>query len=213
LKEGARGQVTARPARMTDEKLLSQARGGDERAFMVLYERHRLPVFRFAYRMLNSAAVAEEVTHDCFLDLIRRPEGFDPTRAALRTYLFAAARNLSAKHFRRHACEESYEEAAAELAGADDDGPLQRVLRAEAAGAVRRAVSELPPAQREVVVLFEYEGLSLAEVAAVTGSDAGAVKSRLHRARVRLRRELAPFFEDGARRAEKAGSRAEEAYR
>jgi len=186
---------------MTDEKLLREAGGGDESAFMALYERHRLPVFRFAYRMLNSSALAEEVTHDCFLGLIREPGRFDPARAALRTYLFAAARNLSAKHFRRYSCEESYEESAAGLPGDCDDGPLQRVLREEAADAVRRAVAALPPAQREVVVLFEYEGLSLAEVAEVVGSDAGAVKSRLHRARQRLRRELAPFFENGARAA------------
>jgi RNA polymerase sigma-70 factor (ECF subfamily) len=188
---------------MTDEKLLKQAARGDESAFMALYERHRLPVFRFAYRMLNSAALAEEVTHDCFLGLIREPARFDSSRAALRTYLFAAARNLSAKHFRRHACEESYEGAMG-LCDEAEDGPLQRVLREEEAEAVRRAVSALPPSQREVVVLFEYEGLSLADVAAVVGTDAGAVKSRLHRARQRLRRELAPFFETGARAAEEA---------
>lgn len=184
---------------ITDENLLKRAAAGDESAFKSLYERHRPPVFRFAYRMLNSAALAEEVTHDCFLGLIREPSRFDPTRAALRTYLFAAARNLALKHLRRYADHESYDEAAASLPDVLEDGPLQTVLRAEAAGAVRRAVVALPEAQREVIVLFEYEGLSLAEVAAVVGADTGAVKSRLHRARQRLRRELAPFFESGAR--------------
>src|SRR5438105_8063078 len=61
---------------MTDEKLLQRAGRGDEAAFLALYERHRTTVFRFAYRMLGSAAVAEELTHDCFLSLVRRPEGF-----------------------------------------------------------------------------------------------------------------------------------------
>ncbi|HKG16014.1 MAG TPA: sigma factor, partial [Pyrinomonadaceae bacterium] len=81
---------------MTDEKLLQRAGRGDEAAFLTLYERHRDTVFRFAYRMLGSAALAEEVAHDCFLSLVRRPDAFDPSRAALRTYLYAAVRNLSA---------------------------------------------------------------------------------------------------------------------
>jgi RNA polymerase sigma-70 factor (ECF subfamily) len=59
---------------------------------------------------------------------------------------------------------------------------------------VRVAVSELPPLQREAIVLFEYEGLSLAEVASVCETDVGTVKARLHRARGRLRRTLAPYL-------------------
>ena len=92
---------------MTDEKLLQKAGRGDEAAFLALYERHRDTVFRFAYRVLGSAALAEEVAHDCFLSLVRRPEAFDPSRASLRTYLYAAARNLSLKHLRRHGGESS----------------------------------------------------------------------------------------------------------
>ena len=64
----------------------------------------------------------------------------------------------------------------------------------EAAEAVRRAVQALPPLQREAVVLFEYEALSLVEIAAVCDTDVGTVKSRLHRARERLRKTLAPFL-------------------
>jgi len=59
---------------------------------------------------------------------------------------------------------------------------------------VRRAVEELPPLQREAFVLFEYEELPLAEIAAIVGADAGAVKARLHRARQHLKRRLAPYL-------------------
>ena len=86
---------------MTDERLLKRASRGDEAAFLLLYERHRDAVYRFAYRMLGRAALAEDVTHDCFLSLIKQPARFDPSRAVrLRTYLYAAARNLAMKHFR-----------------------------------------------------------------------------------------------------------------
>jgi RNA polymerase sigma-70 factor, ECF subfamily len=182
------------PVEMTDEKLLQKASRGDEAAFLTLYERHRATVFRFAYRMLGSAALAEELTHDCFLSLVRRPEGFDPTRAALRTYLYAAVRNLVAKHFRRHGGEFPVEELENEPAVEEREQPLRRLLDAELAEEVRCAVEALPPLQREVVILVEYEELTLAETAKVVGADVGAVKSRLHRARARLRRTLSPYF-------------------
>lgn len=179
---------------MTDEKLLQKAARGDEAAFLTLYERHRATVFRFAYRMLGSSALAEELTHDCFLSLVRRPEGFDPARASLRTYLYAAVRNLSAKHLRRHGGEFSVDELEDEPAAEEREEPLRRLLDAELSEEVRRAVASLPALQREVVVLVEYEELSLAEVASVVGADVGTVKSRLHRARRRLRRSLSPYF-------------------
>jgi len=182
---------------MTDETLLHKACRGDEAAFLALYERHRETVFRFAFRMLGSAALAEEVTHDCFLSLVSPPLRFDPSRAALRTYLYAAVRNLSSKHFRRHGGELPVEDVEEALAAPERDEPLRKVLEAELSEEVRRAVAALPPLQREVVVLFEYEELSLAEVAAVVGADTGTVKSRLHRARQGLRRALAPYFKSG----------------
>jgi RNA polymerase sigma-70 factor (ECF subfamily) len=74
------------------------------------------------------------------------------------------------------------------------DEPLTRLLNAELSEIVRRAVQELPPLQREALLLFEYEELSLAEVAEVVGADAGTVKARLFRARRSLRRTLAPHL-------------------
>ena len=84
----------------SDNALLDAARQGDERAFEVLYRRHRDPVFRFAWRLSGSESAAEDLAHDCFLGLLRAPERFDPDRASLRTYLFAAVRNLALKRLR-----------------------------------------------------------------------------------------------------------------
>ena len=72
--------------------------------------------------------------------------------------------------------------------------PLRRLLDEELAAKVQEAVSSLPPLQREALVLFEYEGLPLSEIANVVGTDVGAVKSRLHRARERLRNSLAQYL-------------------
>jgi RNA polymerase sigma-70 factor, ECF subfamily len=182
---------------MTDERLLARARQGDEAAFVQLYERHRGLVFRFAYRLSQSVEWAEEITHDCFMQLLKEPQRFasDAARASLRTWLCAIARNLVYKRLRRHGHEVEWEEGGdARLASANLE-PLQRVLSSEIAEAVRQAVAALPPLQREALILFEYEELSLREIAALADTDIGTIKARLHRARAGLRLALAPYQE------------------
>jgi RNA polymerase sigma-70 factor, ECF subfamily len=183
------------PERLTDELLLQKAGEGDQAAFRELYDRYRYPIFRFAYRLLGEVGVAEDVTHDCFLSLIRKPENFRPERASLKTYLYAAARNLSLKHFRSQGRETGLDEVAEEPKESPRRGPLRRLLDEELATQVREAVFSLPPLQREALILFEYEGLSMSEVAEIAGADVGAVKARLYRAREGLRRMLRPYLE------------------
>ena len=186
---------------MTDERLLAEASRGDEAAFLALYQRHRDPVFRFAYRLLGSAELAEDVAHDCFLSLLRQPGRFDAARASLRTYLLAAARNLAMKHFRGSRGEDALEDLAEDLTVHERHGQLRQLLDEELSREVRRAIDELPPLQREALILFEYEELTLVEIASVVGADVGTVKARLYRARQRLKRQLAPYFKSDAEAA------------
>ena len=147
--------------------------------------------------MLGSAEAAEDVTHDCFLSLIRDPGRFDENKASLRTYLFAAARNQSAKrylNFNREAPLDDYSET---FSSPDSHQPSQRVLDDELAAEVRRAIASLPPLQREALVLFEYEDLSLAEIGDIVGADSNTVKARLFRARDKLRASLGRYFRIG----------------
>ena len=182
------------PEKTTDEVLLNKAGKGDQAAFLELYERYREPIFRFAYRLLGSVEIAEDVTHDCFLSLIRKPENYRPERASLKTYLYAAARNLALKHFRSQGRETGLDEVIEEPKDSSRRGPLRRLLDEELATLVREAVFSLPPLQREALILFEYEGLSLNEVAEIAGTDAGAIKARLYRAREGMRRMLRPYM-------------------
>ena len=174
--------------------MLKRAGEGDQAAFLELYDRHRQPIFRFAYRLLGEVDIAEDVTHDCFLSLIRKPENFRPERASLRTYLFAAARNLALKHFRNSGRETGLDEVTQEPQLSSRQGPLRKLLDEELATEVRKAVFSLAPLQREALILYEYEGLSLNDIAEITGADVGAVKGRLYRARERLKSILRPYL-------------------
>jgi RNA polymerase sigma-70 factor, ECF subfamily len=181
--------------RSTDEQLLERANLGDRTAFLELYEKHRGRILAFAYRMLGSVELAEDITHDCFVSLINNSSRFDPSRAPLRSYLFAAARNLALKHFNKKSRESSIEDLPEEFdPPVIEEQPLGRLISAELSAEVRRVIMELPPLQREVLLLFEYEELSLAEIAIAVSADVGTVKARLHRARERLRKNFSHYF-------------------
>jgi RNA polymerase sigma-70 factor (ECF subfamily) len=153
--------------------------------FQDAFEQHKDVVYRFAWRMSGPAA-AEDITQDVFVSLLRQPDRFDPARGTLRAFLLGIARNLALKRWRsEHRFEPLDDEAmAAEVIDFD---------RLDVGDMVGQAVRTLGPLQREVVILAEYEGLTLAEIARTVDADVGTVKSRLHRARENLRRMLAPL--------------------
>jgi RNA polymerase sigma-70 factor (ECF subfamily) len=187
------------PDENRDESLLARARHGEEAALLSLYERYHARMFRFARRLLDSTQTAEDVVHDCFLDLVRAPPedsaDFDAARGTLGNYLLGMVRHRALKTFRRTARECELDEDVSERRCAPaNDEPLRRLLENELSEVVRRAVAGLPPLQREALVLFEYEELSLAEVAGVVGADVGTVKARLFRARRSLQKTLAPYL-------------------
>lgn len=176
-----------------DPRLLMEARRGDEGSFLSLYDRYRMPLYRFAYRLTGSTAAAEDVVQECWMAVLRGR--FDGHRGAVRPYLFGVARNVAFARLRLNG-RECDDAADPEAPG----GPLDDVLSMERSEAVARSIAALPPLQREAVVLFEYEEMSLEEIAAITGVDVGAVKARLHRAREALRRRLAPLIAPCERR-------------
>lgn len=154
--------------------------------FNEAFRDHKDAVYGFAYRMAGSADTAEDVTQDCFLSLLNGSSRFDPTRGTLRCYLIGVVRNLI---FKRWRAEGRFDPIA------EDDYAVEDVelTAGDTASCVARAVGALPPLQREVLILAEYEGLSLKQIACAVDAEIGTVKARLHRARENLRRVLAPF--------------------
>jgi RNA polymerase sigma-70 factor (ECF subfamily) len=160
-----------------------------EAEFQKHFDEHKDAVYRFAWRMTSTAVVAEDIAQDVFLSLLRQPQRFDPSRGTMRAFLLGIARNVALKRWRD---EERWEELG------DEEFVMQpmnidHVERNEIAETVGNAVRSLPPLQREVLILAEYEDLSLEEIARAVESEVGTVKSRLHRARENLKQMLAPL--------------------
>ena len=164
------------------------ARKGREAAFLQLFDEHHLPLFRFAYRLTGSAADAEEIVQECFLELLRPECSYDARRTPIRTYLFGVVRNQALKRRRKSSVEgrngvESHQV----------PSPEDQLWHTELADVVARAVMELPETQREVLILAHYEHMPLAEIARVMALEVTAIKSRLQRARAQLREVLAAY--------------------
>ena len=180
---------------LSDNELLRLMLAGDEESLAQLYRRRQAAVYRFALQMSGSKSIAEDVTQEVFLFLMRDGHVFDPGRGALSSFLLGVARNHVLRRLR-------VDQLLSPLGDDDDEGPLMQagtdlcplddLTRAETIETVRKAVLSLPPKYREVVVLCELQDVSYVETAEILGCAIGTVRSRLHRARALLLTKLRP---------------------
>jgi RNA polymerase sigma-70 factor, ECF subfamily len=183
-------------ADISDDRLLRRMLVGDERAFTELYRRKHPAIYRFALHMSGNPAMAEDVTQEVFMALIREPGRFDPTRGSLSAFLFGIARNHLRKRWEqdRRLIPMTGEAGEWEDFSTDRNSNTRKYGFAfadefesrDTVGLVRRAISTLPASYREVVVLCELEEMSYEEAAAALDCPVGTVRSRLHRARAIL---------------------------
>ena len=176
---------------MEDLAIIERIRAGDRNAFALLVERHQSAIFRIVRRLVPDAVECEDLAQDVFLTAFAKLTAFDPGRASFRTWLLTIARNrcLNALKRRRPLVRSDLPEAT------DSRSPDVVLAGAELFQRLDEALAELPFEQRSAFVLVELEGLSLEEVGRVEGIPVGTVKSRLGRAREKLRSALGDLVE------------------
>lgn len=201
---------------LTDDGLLRRMSGGDEDAFTLLYQRKHPAIYRFALHMAGNPAVAEDVTQEVFMTLIRDTRRFDPERGTLTSFLFGIARNFLRKrweqdrrivalpdshgdfsHFepwdRVGSCSGQHTAIGTTAWRGNGNAsaqPADQFASHETVARVRQAIATLPENYREVVVLCELEEMSYDDAAAALECPVGTVRSRLHRARALLIEKL-----------------------
>ena len=187
---------------VSDADLLQSMLAGDEEALAVLYRRRHASIYRFALQMSGSPALAEDVTQEVFIALLRDGRSYDSNRGPLNWFLLGIARNLMRQKLGREQFYAPLGEDQNELAEAvqtlHESDPLTELSRNRTIEAVRQAVLSLPPRYREVVVLCELQELSYAEAAGVLNCAIGTVRSRLHRARALLVEKMRPANEQNS---------------
>jgi len=178
------------PPPANEDEILLRSREGDLASFNRLVEAYQAQVYGVAYRMLGAAAPAEDATQETFIAAWRHIRSF--RGGSFRAWLLRIATNACYDHLRalKRAASVSLEalrESAAWQPPAPDPSPEAQALSAELAREIERAIAGLPPDQRAVLVLADVHGLSYEEVAQAAGCSLGTVKSRLSRARARVR--------------------------
>ena len=178
-----------------DDQLLTRIACGDAEAFSLLFRRRQGEVYRFALHMTGRPAVADDVTQDTFLAVLRDAGRYEAGRATVAAWLCGIARHHVLRRFERERSMPTIE-MDDELVQGDpvlvaDQTILSDLTRAEQVDAVRDAVMRLPVRYREAVVLCDLQELSYVDAAAVLGCALGTVRSRLHRGRALLASKLA----------------------
>ncbi|MFZ3004429.1 MAG: RNA polymerase sigma factor [Undibacterium umbellatum] len=178
----------------TDSSLLTQMRDGDVAAFQRLYQRHQGPIYRYALMRCGQSAVAADVVQDVFMGLLSKSYRYDAGLGSLQNFLFGVARNLLLKQDqaeRRHQPlpafgKEFGEEDGEEVLMSGTTEPVDAIFHQQLTEHVRQAVAVLRPHYRDVIILYELQELSYAEIAMICGLDIGTVRSRLSRARAAI---------------------------
>lgn len=193
------GSVAAALAEDSDEALMLSYAAGRVAAFDMLYARHKGGVYRYLLRHCGNAGVADELFQDVWMNAIRARDRYAPT-AKFTTWLYTLAHHRLVDHWRANGQmkfasidddgDENTRAAVEALPGARRDEPESRLDTRQLRERLHAALATLPAVQRDAFLLQQEGGLSLAEIAELTGVGTETVKSRLRYAVAKLRGEL-----------------------
>jgi RNA polymerase sigma-70 factor, ECF subfamily len=180
------------PRNLADEEVMELVRGGDPRAFEVLYDRHAGVAFSLAYRIVGQPGRAEDVTQEAFISIWRSRQRYEPLRGSVRTWVLGIVHNRAIDGLRRNI---AHDRRRAAIDGFEDrrEAPERTDLVAaqrEDARTVQDAMTSLPDDQRQTIELAYFGGFSHSEIAEMLEMPVGTVKGRIRLGLDKLRRQL-----------------------
>jgi RNA polymerase sigma factor (sigma-70 family) len=194
---GRHWEPVVKPADLGDARdrdLMKRIGSGDREAFRRLFRRYAPSALAVAQRILRQAALAEETVQEAFLSVWRKPEGFDADRGSVRSWLLSMVHHRAVDQVRREEAQRRRAEEAVADVEVDAEDPADLVVEElglpQEREAVRRALDDLPPEQRQVIELMYFGGQSQSRISETLGLPLGTVKSRTLLAMRRLRGSL-----------------------
>jgi len=189
-------------AEARDRELIRACQGGSQAALRELWDRHYRMVYNLAYRMLGSHEDAEELAPEVFLKIWRSCGRFQG-RSRVTTWIYQVASNLAvdrlrSRRSRSHVLLDDLPKGQEGAIPSAEEGvhPEEAYLRTETAEQLHQALGKLSPEDRLLITMYHLQGLSYEEIHEVTGISNPNIKSKLFRARQRLKKHLAPFRDD-----------------
>jgi RNA polymerase sigma-70 factor (ECF subfamily) len=182
--------IIARLSHMSDDQLLVELRNGDSNALAALFDRFHHLVYSIALKIVRDPAEAEDVSQNVFFEIFRSAAQFDPTKGTCKVWLLQYAyhrainrrQQLNAKHFYNLASIED-----AERATSMKQLNFGRLTQCEVKQLMRQSLAKLNSAQKRVIELATYQGLSMQEISAQTGESVTNVRHHYYRGLKNLR--------------------------
>jgi RNA polymerase sigma-70 factor (ECF subfamily) len=168
---------------------VQQARTGEPAAWDVLFRRYQLPLYVYVFELVHNEQASLDVVQEVFIKAARYIQTLRDD-AKFGSWLFGIAHQQCAKHWREHIRTETLLREAAEASVDDSESPEEFLVREEQQAEFMTLLNDLPAVQRSVLLLHYIEDFSLEEIASITESQIGTVKSRLHYAKKSLRNLL-----------------------
>ncbi len=181
---------------LDDNRLMAMVIRKDPRAFRIIYERYEVRIFNFIYRSTGSRELAQELLQETFVKVWKSAEMFSQQKGRFKGWLYTVALNLTRSEMSKKEYSCRYSEIDDNYSGDEDMRviePHSELEKEEMKLKVMRALKELPPFQREVVVMKLFEHLKFREIAEITETPVGTLKARFHRAVETLK----SHFEEG----------------
>ncbi len=166
-----------------------QARAGEPAAWDTLFHRYQLPLYVYVFELVNDEQTSLDLVQETFIAAARHIGGLRED-GKFGSWLFSIAHQKCIQRWRKQSREEILRDETADLPDAFDEGPDDLLIRQEQETEFMNLLNRLPLPQRSVLLLHFIEDFSLEEIARITGTQLGTVKSRLHYAKKSLRKLL-----------------------
>ena len=196
--------ISSNDALTQSDQLVLRLKEGDERAFVEAYHLYKDFVYTLAFKLLNDKAEAMDITQEVFVTLFRKVAAFRGD-SQLKTWLYRVAINQAANRNRWWKRRFRHRTVSLDLASratmairpvfhSDCRSPAVECYSRELREALQKSIRELPFDQRVTVILRDVDGFTYEEISELTGANIGTVKSRISRAREKLRTLLHPYW-------------------
>ncbi len=176
---------------LSDAELISRLRSGQKQAMAVLYDRYAGLVYSIAYRVLQNAQAAEDLTQNIFITFWEK-DYFNPDRGSLSSFLGLLTRSRAIDKVRQRTTTSSFvarwQQNISEAS--TTPSPLESAITQETQANMQQALQKLPELQRQILELNYYQGLSHNQIAESLGLTPGVVKSRIRQALIQLKTQI-----------------------
>ena len=167
---------------LTDNALMLKVKSGDLDKLGLLYERYKKRLFGFFYNMNGNAALSEDLVQNVFVRMLKYKHTFTG-EGSFAAWMFRTARNVNYDYYKKYKKEAHQAElSSVEYKLEDESGLYTKMDKSDEVAQLGRAMRQLPPEKREVLILSKYKGIKFSEIGEILGCSEGAAKVKAHRA-------------------------------